>query len=237
VKFPAYRIEWTKENENDSNGKRKGLCTSKQGDKLRHALKMPKYKFGDFPDPTKELVIPIRSELYDGKGDPIPVNPVWKVQEKEWMNLACVDDSLAKRSMWSQLTADDAKSRAALRMWTADYCGAVPFTYRGKWIAWDGDPTQKLEAQWTDKNASCLTNPRIVYNDTGVEAVPTPKTQRVKDLCKASCTTVAGWRTAAKTCYKEDGVTVDRVIPVCPTACTTPACLFESRIAKKQPPP
>jgi ADYC domain len=235
----AYRIIWTKEDEDDITGRKKGLCTSKQGRKLRKKLKMKYVKYTDvpdLPDPSKELVIPVRSELYDAEGNFVPVNPVWKLQQKEWLNLACVDDALAKRTLHHQMSANDIENRAVLRMWTADYCGGLPFTMRGKGINWSKKPNLEIEAQWDDKGATCLTAPRLLRTDQGQPVVPTDMTKRLKQLCPpataptTNCTTLAGWMTTATTCLKSDG-TLDRVLPAC-TPCTGPNCPLESRIPK-----
>lgn len=232
--WPAYRIIWTKEDEDDViTGRKKGLCTSKQGRKLRKKLKMKYVKYtdmADLPDPSKELVIAVNSELYDPAGNAVPIDPAWKLQQKEWLNLACVDDALAKRTLHHQMTANDAENRAVLRMWTADYCGGLPFTMRGEGINWSKKPNLEIEAQWTETGATCLTAPRILRNEQGQPIVPTAITKRLKELCTANCTTVAGWMTTAKTCLKADG-SVDHVIPLC-TPCTAGNCPLESRIPK-----
>jgi hypothetical protein len=234
----AYRMEWTDEAAND-NGKRRGLC-GKEGENLRTALKLRKMKFrDDLPAVKAELIIPVNSELYDELGEPIPTGN-WQVKKPEWIQFACVDDALAKRKMYHQQTSDVSRNRAALRMWTADYCGSLPVTMRGKWIDWSNSQGLEVEAQWTEKGASCLSAPRILRKD-GKEFVPEPKdvTKRVHHLCtkckSCDCKTIVGWMKAITTCFKEDDETVDHLIPKCTTPCTTPECLFESRNVKKDP--
>lgn len=232
VTRPAYRMEWTKQPDKDPNGKRQGLC-AKEGQKLRLALNLKAMKFtDDLAEPDKNLVIPIQSELYDEQGNAIPIRPQWKLQKREWMHLACVDDALAKRSVFHQQTSDLSRSRAALRMWTADYCGGLPFTVRGKWIAWANASDLEIEAQWTEQGAACVTAPRILRTN-GVETLPTTVTKRLKDLCKG-CTTVADWMKAATTCHKEDGTTVETYLQPC-DPCSGPGCPLESRNVKSEP--
>jgi hypothetical protein len=220
-KHAAYHMEWVK------NGTRHGLC-SKDGQKLRKELNVPAMKgWEDLPAPTADLVIVVNSELYDKFGKFVPVDPSWKVQKPEWMNLACVDDGLAKREVFHLHTADVTRSRAALRMWTADYCGALPATMRGELIAWENTAGLETEAQWTENGASCLPAPRIL-RENGVPTVPTHLTQRLKDLCN-NCKTLPEWMKALTTCRKEDG-TVDRVIPVkCPACPVGTNCPLESK--------
>lgn len=246
----AYRIAWVKETETDSvTKKKKGLCTSKRIRKLRKALKM-KYveytDYGDLPDPKLDLVIPVRSELYTRLGDPVGIDPSWKDKTtNEWLNLACVDDALAKRTMHHQTTSDISRNRAFLRMWTADYCGGVPFTKRGEGINWKKQGNLEIEAQWSETGATCVTAPRVLRDEAGVAAPPTDMPKRLRDHCKSPaggpCTSIADWMTAATTCMKDGPVgqdgkpvpVVDHIIPLCPTtSCTGAGCPVESRIPK-----
>lgn len=234
-KFPAYRMEWK-----DNNGTKTALC-EKGGQELRKKLGVAAMKWSDdLPDPEHELVIPIVSELYDEDGAAVakPL-PGWQDKTKiEWNHLACVDDALAKRSINGHFKpSDPAFSRAALRMWTADYCGGRPFTMRGRMFAWGNDPELPIEAQWTEDGASCLTKPRIIFNN-GNEEAPKKTTKLLDAFCKASgkdCKLAQTWIDEAKTCTKpRDGnstSSTDHVLPDC-KPCTGSSCELQSQNVK-----
>jgi hypothetical protein len=230
-KFPAYRMDWK-----DNSGQKTALC-SKEGQKLRDKLGVQAMKWSDdIPDPQNELVIPIVSELYTETGAPVPKRAWWQDQTKlEWNHLACVDDALAKRTVNGQYNASDLpRSRAALRMWTADYCGGRPFTMRGKMIDWGNDPSLPIEAQWTENGASCLTKPRIIF-ENGKEVVPSKPTKLLAEFCKASgkdCAKLQTWIDEAKHCTKDNNAfqRVEDLKDCGP--CTAPACTLESRNPK-----
>lgn len=234
-KFPAYRMEWK-----HNNGTKTALC-EKGGQKLRDKLGVEAMKFSDdLPNPEKELVIPIVSELYDDDGAAIAKpRPWWQDKTKiEWNHLACVDDALAKRSINGQFKpSDPAFSRAALRMWTADYCGGRPFTMRGRMFAWGNDPKLPIEAQWTENGASCLTKPRIIFNN-GNEEAPKKTTKLLDKFCAASgkdCKLAQTWIDEAKNCTKPpDGNSTsptDHVLPDC-KPCTGSSCELQSQNVK-----
>lgn len=217
----AYKMEWV-----DGSNKH-GLC-SKDGQKLRKKLGIePMYDSDDLPDPEAQLVIPIVSEIYDEEGFVADSDP--------WNHLACVDDALAKRSLYQLENPDAKKNRTALRMVTADYCGATAWTVRGEWIEWGHTNGTNVEAQWDDKGATCLTAPRLLRDDNDQVVEPSKKTEHLlKRLCKKSpskCNKVEDWLTEMKTCRKNDG-TVDHVLPDC-SECTDPnTCPLSSKNAK-----
>lgn len=219
TKFPAYRMEWTKETDQDPAGKRKQLC-AKEGQKLRDALGIERMKFSDDIPDDAELVIPIVSEVYDDTGT--------AVAGGTWNHLACVADALAKRTINGHHDpANPARSRAALRMWTADYCGGRPFTIRGKMFDWARTANLDIEAQWDEHGATCANKPRIVF-ENGVETMPSKQTKLLKTLCKG-CATLQDWITQAKTCT--DSLRPDHTLPPC-ADCTAQDCPLESRHVK-----
>jgi hypothetical protein len=226
-KYAGYRMEWTKETETETpGGKRKQLC-AKEGRKLRIALGINPMAFSDDIPDDADLVIPVVSELYNEEGKAIdPPNSGWSDQKLEWNHLACVADALAKRTLHGQLTSDKARSRAVLRMWTADYCGGRPFTVRGKLIDFNNTAGLETESQWDENGATCLNKPRIVM-DKGVEVVPSNPTRLLKAFCP-TCTTAADWIKEAATCTESSRPT--HQLGPC-VACTT-NCPLESRHPK-----
>jgi hypothetical protein len=226
----AYRLEWTKETEKDGNGKRKGLC-SKEGQKFRHALGLPKmFETADLPEPGADLVIVVSSEIYDEEGILMSKTP--------WNHLACVTDALAKRSLYKlEDSSDLKKNQTAIRMLTADYCGATAWTVRGEWIAWMFEHDPDVEAEWDENGAKCLSAPRLLRDDSNQPAVPPKQTEHiVKRVCKNKCNsfhTVDEWLTEMRTCRDNKGNVV-RTIPPCQT-CSGSACPRTSKNAPNQP--
>lgn len=222
MKRTAYQMEWFE------GSNKYGLC-AKDGQKLRKKLGLePMYDTDDLPGPEAQLVIPIVSEIYDEEGFVADGDP--------WNHLACVDDALAKRSLYQLEDADAKKNRAALRMLTADYCGGTAWTVRGEWIEWGyTNDEKKVEAQWDDKGATCLTAPRLLRDDNDQVVEPSRKTEHLlKRLCKKSpshCAKVDDWLTEMKTCRKPGGA-VDHVLPDC-KECTDPTtCPLSSKNGK-----
>jgi hypothetical protein len=232
--FPAYRMDWKLNNDEHP------LC-GKEGQKLREKLGVQSMKWHeDISDPQKQLVIAIKSELYDETGTAVEKARAWWKDPAtvEWNHLACVDDALAKRTINDQhKPTEPAVNRAALRMWTADYCGGRPFTIRGKFIDWD-DPNLPIEAHWNETGAACLTKPRIVV-ENGKDTVPKKTGKMLDKWCAESgedCMTVKGWIAAAKQCRKgtRKNNVYDREedIPDCAGPCAAPKCLLQSSNVK-----
>ncbi len=223
----AYRMEWTKETEHDAAGRRKGLC-GKEGQKLRKALHIKEMlDSDDLPDAEAELVIPVVSEVYDELGELTKSDP--------WNHLACVDDALAKRKFYKlEDTAGSIKNQTALRMLTADYCGATAWTVRGEWIEWANEnDAVKVEAQWDENGAKCLTAPRLLRDDNDNIVEPPKKTKHLLDrLCKNpnKCTTVAEWMDSMRKCRDKVGNVV-RELKDC-AECKGTNCPLASKNAK-----
>lgn len=221
AKRTAYQMEWV-----DGPNKH-GLC-AKDGQKLRKKLGLEEmYDSSDLPDPQAQLVIPLVSEIYDEEG--------LVADSKPWNHLACIDDALAKRSLYQLDDADPKKSRAALRMLTADYCGGTAWTVRGEWIEWAHTNELNVEAQWDDNGAKCLTAPRLLRDDNDQEVEPSKKTEHLlKRLCKKSpskCKNIEDWKTEMKTCRNQDG-SVARVLQTCDVCSDPTACALASKNAK-----
>ena len=101
--------------------------------------------------------------------------------DDQWFNIACAGDALAKllvtrntihmqpaglEHAWEQ-------RQAALKMTVADYCGkGNAFTVEGQRLVWQGGgisylhPPDVLEARWTERGASCLNAPRMLFPST-----------------------------------------------------------------------
>jgi hypothetical protein len=95
-----------------------------------------------------------------------------------WFNIGCTGSALAKMFLIGHTHASQVygfstttlERQAALKMFTADFCGGgVPFTVVGTPLEWIDDhywmkytaQSPTLEARWTDAGASCLSKPRI----------------------------------------------------------------------------
>jgi hypothetical protein len=225
--FDAYEMDWKLNND------KHGLC-SKEGQKLRKKLGVKRMKWtSDLSGPDHQLVIVVQSELYTETGKPVDKpDSKWQDQSLEWIHLACVDDALAKRTInGHHKPAQPAFNRAALRMWTADYCGGRPFTLRGKMIDWSGNQAFPVEAQWNEKGATCLTKPRIIF-ENGKEVAPTAPSQLLQQFCDDSgkdCAQVKTWINEAKNCEKLNNAykRVETIKDCGP--CVAPNCLLESR--------
>jgi hypothetical protein len=185
------------------------LCTANASTKARQTLGLLPLTGLTDPQEGHDLVIPVRSELYDAEGHAVPVDPQWKLNVPEWLHLACVDDALAKRSLHNLDTDDVTMSRAALSMFVADYCSNLHTTYRGAEIRWllTDDPiagagSDLVEAKWDENYAQCLSNPRALY-----EEAPGPQLPRnpVGDLASIAskcpeCTTPDAWTARVRKC-------------------------------------
>ncbi len=218
TKRTAYQMEWEKN--------KYGLC-SRDGQKLRKELGIETlYDTDDLPDAKAQLVIPLVGEVYGEQGE--------IVHKDNWNHFACVDDALAKRSLYNLEDPKDLKkNHAALRMLTADYCGAMAWTVRGEWIEWGHANSLNVEAQWDEDGAKCLTAPRLLRDDNDQPVLPADS-QHFKRLCKKfpnGCKTVDDWMTAMKTCRKMNGDPIKELKPC--EECTDPLkCPLSSKNAK-----
>lgn len=198
----------------------KTLCSAAGALDLRDALGLKKIDgLATTLRPGEDVVIPIDSEMYDVLGKPFEIDFSWRLRRREWMNLACVDDALAKRSLYRLHTDNLGRSRAALRMLTANYCGHKPMTMRGVHVAWGcGQPD--LEARWTQVGASCLSKPRVLYKDeANPSKVPADLPDSLKKICNGKeCDSIAAWTEAARICKR--GATTYTLQP-CPEGSDT----------------
>lgn len=198
------------------------LCGSAGAKKLRAQLGLDWKTWNDLVDSAAasgdDLIVPIRSELYHLDGSPVATNPKWANQDPNWVHFACVTDALAKRSFYDLYTDDVARSRAALRMLTADYCGGTPMTLRGLNVDWAGLKHTTIEASWGADGARCLGEPRLLYQGA-TRKPPDNLPDRLKNLCP-NCT-ADQWDTKARTCKGEGGS--ERTIAKC-TACPAEGC-------------
>jgi hypothetical protein len=183
---------------------RGSLCNADESLELRQELGLPVIA-GLAPSPPEKhnAVIPVFSELYDATGQPLSPAPGWQLQQREWMNLACVHDALAKRSMYRLFTDNYDRNRAALNMLTANYCGFKPMTMRGVGVSWSTADSQMLEAQWSTDRAVCVGEPRVIYKDG-----PTPTVASLPDnlrlICSdRECPSLDAWRSATRTCIEK----------------------------------
>jgi hypothetical protein len=113
--------------------------------------------------------------------------------EKHWFNIGCAGHALAKLHLSGHTTGaqndegfhtTEQERQATLKMITADYCGTgYAFTVAGQPLQWTDQHgwntytigfAGKKEAEWTEKGASCLNEPRINANPTvpGLAAFP-----------------------------------------------------------------
>lgn len=161
------------------------------------------------PRPGRDLVIPVRSELYDRDGHAVPISTRWRSSDAEWLNFACVDDALAKRSLYNLYSDDTTTSRAALMMLIANYCGDLHATGRGRRIRWEigsdspaAAATDLLEAKWGPHGAVCMSSPRELYQDGPAPTVPhDPQADllKMKETCP-TCTTPEAWANEMRAC-------------------------------------
>ena len=158
---------------------------------------------------TSDLAIAVRSELYHLDGKPVKVRKKWaanwETTRVDWVHFACVEDALAKRSFYDLYTDNVERSRAALRMLTADYCGSgLPATRRGLKIDWSGTSTNPLEASWSEKGARCLTDARLLYSDGPTQQLPSNPPSWLPYCKNPPCTSPTEWLKQARHCVTVD---------------------------------
>jgi hypothetical protein len=207
----AYRME-------NAEVPNEALCDGNASARFRAKLGLKALAILDDLDaPAKDLVIPIRSELYNRYGDAVPVSPEWKLPVPEWFHFACVVDALADRSLYDLATDNVERSRAMLRMFTADYCGGVPVTMRGVDIDWSQGAM--LEAQWSERGAICLTqDPRLLHLHGATRELPPNLPPRLQ--CKTPNCTPDQWVEQIRKCETSPGTW--QSLPTC--SCANPPC-------------
>jgi hypothetical protein len=200
------------------------LCGAEAATRLRGQLGLKPTPGLASPSAETDVVIPVASELYDNDGSWVPVAKGWRDRSRTWLNLACAGDALAKRSLYQLYSDSTERSRANLRMLTANYCGDRPLTMRGMLVRWvDGTP-ERREAQWSSDGATCLEKPRVIYRDSAVpQNVPDYLPPELKKLCGGKeCASLDAWIAAAHQCGTGNDA---RTIPRCPASASGPTVL------------
>jgi hypothetical protein len=201
------------------------LCTASGSSKARQDLGLELITGLTDPSESEKLyVIPVWSELYYRGGIRVPTKGKWRAQSPEWLNLACVDDGLAKRSLYGLHTDNVSRSRAALNMLVARYCGERHITKRGVNIAWEQVPALKLEAKWGPEGAVCVSRPRLLHLDGDDAKIPSGLTDDPATVC-SNCSTAKEWLDKLRACeyaYRP-GHAPATAIPTCED-CSSPAC-------------
>jgi hypothetical protein len=237
-------------------GAPRSLCTADAARDLRQHLRLEPLK-GLLPDPPpgQDVLVPVRSELYDVFGVPFDINHEWRRPERDWLNLACVDGALAERSFYDLYTDSLARSRAALMMLTANYCGDHPFTMRGVRIEWNKPDRAQREALWGETGALCLTDkPRLLYKDNTLGPgphIPSDLPDDLKDICEdrspdgvatgkppkpgkgKPCTNADAWTAAAHVCANHAPVPTS-CDAVCPGGECDPRTLASSVVQSRR---
>ena len=112
--------------------------------------------------------------------------------QQGWFHLACTDSALEHahdRGYYPGSGATREQREAILKMFMAVYCSADSYTVTGTLIRWDdhtaagaasgigqpADATERMEARWTAKGASCLSHGRLWRRGTQVPARLVPK--------------------------------------------------------------
>jgi hypothetical protein len=196
------------------------LCKQTPSEKARDTLGIEKIKGLTDPTPGNDLVIPVLSELYDRLGRPVaPQRSKWMDKRPEWLSLACVEDALAKRSLYDLYTDNVKNSRAALNMLMANYCNDRHVTTRGVEIGWEladdaaapraetisqrTSSQTMLEAKWDEHGAVCLSEPRLLYRAGPVAQIPTKLPPDLDKICP-ECKTPTKWADAVRKCAELD---------------------------------
>jgi hypothetical protein len=214
------------------------LCDRAGAAALRTSLGLTPVSGGDPAGPAlgRDLVFPIDSEMYDVLGQPIAIKHSWRLARREWMNLACQGSALAERSLHRLSTDNVDRSRAALKMLTANYCGTRQLTVSGVMLGWDFGSPDFVEAHWSASGATCLSKPRLLYRGLGGPAANFASLpEALRKICDGQvCPTVDAWLAAARTCRRgSQGWT----LPECPERCTGSGCASELITSFVMPPP
>lgn len=206
------------------------LCAPVAAKKFRTQLDIELSDWNKYIDDTAPvtslLVVPIRSELYFLEGKPVEIETDWESHQRDWIHFACVEDVLAKRSFYGLYTDNVERSRAALRMLTANYCGELPVTKRGLKVDWEGVENQTLEASWTSQGAACVSDARLLYSDGETQQIPSKPPSWVKYCTTTPCSKPSDWLDQARACEEHDAagkVIRTWTIPGC-TPCPAGGC-------------
>ena len=180
------------------------LCSQAGADAVRAALGLPD-KIVAPANVLHDLVIPLDGEVFGSGGRPL--GPNGAPRQRQWLQLACVDSALAKRTLYRLTTDNVHRSRAALKMLTASYCGRRAWTLPGIEIAWEDGAPESLEARWGAARASCLGRPRLLERTASPESDLAQLPAELRDVCggdgKQRCATAADWLTAVRSCVHD----------------------------------
>jgi hypothetical protein len=216
----------------DKPGTKDSLCSSLEAADFRESLGLdPPAPLNPSPSADRDVVIPVSSELYDVFGRPIVPKDSPPVGQP-WLHFACVHDALAKRSLYGLHTDNAERSRAALKMLTANYCGGKPLTLRGLEIAWCSGAQTNLEARWSSQGATCVSSLRATYmKEPAFQNWP----HALKSVCgpegKDECSDLEAWKENAVQCHT--GSTTTKLEPCAPSS--GPTCdhkSFESYVVR-----
>lgn len=174
------------------------LCESGASSDARTALGLTPYPpvgaIGPL-DPDSDLIIPLEGEMWAASEQ---LADIWyaevdrdKLLTGRWTHFACVEDALAKRTLFNlNPTGNPAKAHAALHMITANYCGIHAYTMRGIKIAWEEDvPNQwGQEAAWDENRALCLDKPRLLWQSDHASVPSGPDVPKPPTCMSGPCT-------------------------------------------------
>lgn len=141
-----------------------------------------------------------------------------------WFNVGCAGHTLSKLRLTQNTVHSQTASQpqawerrqATLKLLAADYCGGgIPLTVAGQRLVWQGDlmsyydQPRTLEARWTERGASCLLEPRMLYPTSALGANTFPKIwSSIAAACKR-----AG-RAPPPTCKNADPLDFDGALRV-----------------------
>lgn len=196
------------------------LCNSTASSDARTALGLAPYppvgQIGPV-DPDVDLIMALDSEMW--ASNEVPADNLYAEEKAhetltgQWLQFACVEDALAKRTLFGLDNGTDAKSRAALHMITANYCGTGPYTMRGIKINWTGTDVIGQESAWDANHAICLDKARLLYT-TDPPSVPSgPDVPKPPTCPQSGPCTVDQWLAGVRglcnlhdTCQPNQGV-------------------------------
>lgn len=110
--------------------------------------------------------------------------------DDSWFNIGCAGHTLSKLRLTrntihgqpSGMAQAWERRQATLKMLAADYCGAgIPLTVAGQRLVWQGDlmpyfsAPRVIEARWTERGASCLYEPRMLFPTSSLGAATFPR--------------------------------------------------------------
>jgi hypothetical protein len=138
-----------------------------------------------------------------------------KTADDTWFNVACAGNLLAKLRLTRNTIhgqspgLSDAweQRQATMKMLAADYCGTgAGLTVAGQRLVWKGDlmtdfyrRPDVIEARWTERGATCLYAPRMLFPTSQLGAATFPD---IRDAIRTAC--AAGGRRVPPKCATLD---------------------------------